>query len=50
MGGMGMGMRMGGGGMHGGNRGGSQQSNNLMEPAYKSTVTWKKFGIAFSDK
>lgn len=46
-GGMGMGMRMGGGGMHGGNRGGGQQANNIMEPAYKSTKTYKKVGIAF---
>jgi len=47
MGGMGMGMRMGGGGSHGGNRGGGQSNNSIMEPAYKSTKTWKKFGIAF---
>ncbi len=38
----GMGMRMGGGG----NRGGGQTTNNIMEPLYKSTKTWKKFGIA----
>jgi len=47
MGGMGMGMRMGGGGggMH--NRGGNNQQNNIMEPLYKSTKTYKKFGLAF---
>ncbi len=48
MGGMGMGMRMGGGGggMH--NRGGSNnQQSNIMEPMYKSTKTYKKFGLAF---
>jgi hypothetical protein len=44
----GMGMRMGGGGMRGGNRGGGQgQASNMMEPAYKSTKTWKRTGIAF---
>jgi hypothetical protein len=43
----GMGIGMGGG--HGGNRGGPQQPN-MMEPAYKSTITWKRFGIGFSDK
>ncbi len=49
VGGMGMGMRMGGGGMSGtGNRqGGQNNENNIMEPAYKSTATWKKTGIAF---
>jgi hypothetical protein len=43
----GMGMRMGGGG--GGYRGRSQpqQQNNIMEPLYKSTKTYKKFGLAF---
>jgi hypothetical protein len=46
MGGMGMGMRMGGGGSHGGNRGGAQQPS-IMEPAYKSTITWKKFGLGW---
>lgn len=45
MGGMGMGMRMGGG--HGGNRGASQNNNSMMEPLYKSTKTYKKFGIAY---
>ncbi|MFI5196880.1 MAG: hypothetical protein ACHQD8_07300 [Chitinophagales bacterium] len=48
MGGMGMGMRMGGGGMRGGGNRGSQNNNNdLMESLYKSTKTYKKFGIAF---
>jgi hypothetical protein len=48
MGGMGMGMRMGGGGMRG-SRGNSNQNNtnNVMEPLYKSTKTYKKFGLAF---
>lgn len=52
MGGMGMGMRMGGGGMRGGNRGGGSSSNsqnNIMEPLYKSTTTWKTFGIAWQE-
>ncbi len=41
----GMGMR---GGMGGGNRGASTNPvNNIMESAYKSTKTWKKFGIAY---
>ncbi len=42
---MGMGMRMGGGG--GGHSRSAPQSNNMMEPLYKSTKTYKKFGIAF---
>ena len=46
MGGMGMGMRMGGGrGMQNGGNGG-QGNPNIMEPLYKSTSTWKKFGLA----
>jgi len=51
MGGMGMGMRMGGGGggMRGGNRNNTQQ-NNMMEPAYKSTKTWKTFGLGFPNQ
>ncbi len=49
MGGMGMGMRMGGGG--GGSHGSHSQgqANSMMEPAYKSTKTYKKFGIGWSD-
>ena len=48
MGGMGMGMRMGGGGGRGGNRGNTQNTaDNLMDPLYKSTKTYKKFGLAF---
>jgi hypothetical protein len=44
----GIGMRMGGGGMRGGNReGGQGQASNMMEPAYKSTRSWKRTGIAF---
>ena len=47
--GMGMGMGMGGGGMRrGGGRGGSQ-TPDMMEPAYKSTKTYKKFGIAWQE-
>ena len=42
----GMGMRMGGGGMHGGNRN-APNKNDMMESLYKSTKTYKKFGIAF---
>jgi hypothetical protein len=47
----GMGMRMGGGGMGGGmgSRGGGGQSDAAMEGLYKSTQTWKKFGIAWQD-
>lgn len=46
----GMGMRMGGGGMHGGNRNSSQNTNNsMMEPLYKSTKTVKKFGLAWKE-
>ena len=47
MGGMGMGM---GGGMYrggGGSRHSPQNSTDIMEPAYKSTKTYKKFGIAY---
>ena len=48
IGGMGMGVQMGGGGMRRGNGTGNQGgATNMMEPAYKSTVTWKKFGLAF---
>lgn len=48
MGGMGMGMHMGGGGLRGrGNRGGQNNNNDIMESLYKSTKTYKKFGIAF---
>lgn len=47
---MGMGMRMGGGGMRGGNRNAQQNSNNnIMEPLYKSTKTWKKQGLAYME-
>jgi len=47
-GGMGMGMGMGGGGMHrAGGRSGGQSTTDIMEPAYKSTKTYKKFGIAY---
>ena len=46
MGGMGMGMRMGGGGGRGG-RTNTQNTPDIMEPAYKSTKTYKKFGLAF---
>ena len=47
-GGMGMGMHMGGGGMRsGGNRNSQNNNDNLMESLYKSTKTYKKFGIAF---
>ena len=45
MGGMGMGMRTGGG--RGGNRNNSQNSNDMTESMYKSTKTWKTFGLAF---
>ncbi len=47
MGGGGGGMR--GGGMHGGGGGGNSQANSIMEPLYKSTQTWKKFGIAYQE-
>ncbi len=41
----GMGMR---GGMGGGNRGAvTNPASTIMESAYKSTKTWKKFGIAY---
>jgi hypothetical protein len=43
--GMGMGMRTGGAGRQGSR--GSAMPNNIMEPLYKSTKTWKKFGLAF---
>ncbi len=47
-GGMGMGMRMGGGGGgRGGNRNAQNPADNIMEPLYKSTKTYKKFGLAF---
>ena len=49
MGGMGMGMRMGGGGSHGGSRSGQNNANDIMEPAYKSTKTYKTFGIAYQE-
>jgi len=45
MGGMGMGMRMGGGGGRGHSN--PQAAPDIMEPAYKSTKTYKKFGLAF---
>jgi len=46
----GMGMRMGGGMHSGGNRGGSATAkDNSMEPMYKSTKTWKHFGLAFKE-
>jgi len=41
----GMGMRMGGGG--GRDRSNPQAAPDIMEPAYKSTKTYKKFGLAF---
>ena len=47
VGGMGLGMGM-GGGMSGGNRS-SPQLYDPMEPAYKSTKTWKRFGIAYDE-
>jgi len=48
MGGMGMGMHMGGGGGgYRGNRNQGAQQSNIMEPLYKSTKTYKKFGLAF---
>jgi hypothetical protein len=48
MGGMGMGMGMHSGGMRGGNR--SQPANtDMMEAAYKSTKTWKQFGLAYEE-
>ena len=49
MGGFG-GMRMGaGGGGRGGNHSG-QTTPNIMDPAYKSTKTWKTFGIGFPNQ
>ncbi len=50
MGGMGMGMGMGGGMHRGGGRNSNQNSTDMMEPAYKSTKTYKKFGLAYMDK
>jgi hypothetical protein len=47
-GGMGMGMRMGGGGGRRGYNDGPQQPN-VMESLYKSTKTWKKFGIGWQE-
>ena len=43
----GMGMRMGGGGGRGGRSNQSNPNNTMMEPLYKSTKTYKKFGLAF---
>jgi hypothetical protein len=45
----GMGMRM-GGGHGGGNRGGQTPADNMMESLYKSTKTYKKFGLAFQEE
>ena len=46
--GMGMGMGMGGGGMRrGGGHNSGQNTSDIMEPAYKSTKTYKKFGVAY---
>ncbi len=50
MGGMGMGMGMGGGMHRGGGGRSSQNSTDIMEPAYKSTKTYKKFGLAYMDQ
>ena len=53
MGGMGgMHMGMGGGGMRGGGRGGGQQNtqDTEMEQLYKSTKTYKVFGLAWIEK
>ena len=46
----GMRMGMGGGGMHGGHGGSQTQADNEMESLYKSTKTYKVFGIAWVDK
>jgi hypothetical protein len=43
---MGMGMHT-GGGMRGSRSRPDQPGNNMMEPLYKSTTTWKTFGIAY---
>ncbi|MCW3123075.1 MAG: hypothetical protein JWQ38_2567 [Flavipsychrobacter sp.] len=43
LGGMGMGMNVGGGRV---SRGVPLSSMNMLEPMYKSSITWKKFGIA----
>ncbi len=43
----GMGMGMGGGMYSGGGRRSGQNTTDIMEPAYKSTKTYKKFGIAY---
>jgi hypothetical protein len=48
MGGMGMRMGSGGGGGRGGNH--SAQTPDIMEPAYKSTKTWKTFGLAYPNQ
>ncbi len=49
-GGMGMGgMGMGSGGMHRGGSHNNSQNNDIMEPAYKSTKTYKKFGLAYQE-
>lgn len=45
VGGMGLGMNVGRGRPRGGAA--PQYGNNIAEPLYRSTVTWKKFGIAF---
>jgi hypothetical protein len=46
--GMGMGMNMGGGGMqYRGGQNNPQRTADIMEPAYKTTKTYKKFGIAY---
>ena len=50
MGGMGMGMGMGGGMHRGGGRNSSPNTNDMMEPAYKSTKTYKKFGLAYLEQ
>jgi hypothetical protein len=43
----GMGMYMGGGSPRGGSRSNSTHDVDIMEPMYKSTKTYKKFGLAF---
>ncbi len=48
----GMGMGIGTGGMYRGNHGRGNQggeNNSMMESLYKSTKTWKKFGLAWKD-
>jgi hypothetical protein len=47
IGGMGVGMNMGGRGRQGG--GYAPQGSNIMEPLYKSTVTWKVVGLAWKE-